>query len=146
MDYYNYQETIQEIDGLESISTLKKWRLKISKLTGHQFKESRVQTGRKSYSKVYIFSDDELDKLQEIAYWKSDLGLDKAILRAFAPNKDSPQTVSERLEDLSKLVVQLQNNLKKQVEWNQMMTNRLKSFEARLSDLEQPKKRSLFGK
>jgi len=58
MSKYDYQEVVDRVDGLNSVSTLKKWRLKIESLTGTQFNESRVRTGRKSYSKVYLFSSD----------------------------------------------------------------------------------------
>ena len=56
MSKYDYQEVVDRVDGLNSVSTLKKWRLKIESLTGTQFNESRVRTGRKSYSKVYLFT------------------------------------------------------------------------------------------
>lgn len=77
MNEYDYQEVVDRVDGLNSVSTLKKWRLKIESLTGTQFKESRVRTGRKSYSKIYLFTDDDLAYFQAVADKKSSLGLEE---------------------------------------------------------------------
>ena len=66
MNEYDYQEVVDRVDGLNSVSTLKKWRLKIESLTGTQFKESRVRTGRKSYSKVYLFTEDDLNHFKRL--------------------------------------------------------------------------------
>ena len=79
MSKYDYQEVVDRVDGLNSVSTLKKWRLKIESLTGTQFNESRVRTGRKSYSKVYLFTEDDLNHIQAIADKKTSLGLERAI-------------------------------------------------------------------
>ena len=65
MNEYDYQEVVDRVDGLNSVSTLKKWRLKIESLTDTQFKESRVRTGRNSYSKVYLFTEDDLNHSQK---------------------------------------------------------------------------------
>ncbi len=40
MSKYDYQEVVDRVDEiLNSVSTLKKWRLKIESLTGTQFNE-----------------------------------------------------------------------------------------------------------
>lgn len=44
--FYDYPQTVKLVNGLNSVSTLKKWRLKIERLTGHAFEESRVRTGK----------------------------------------------------------------------------------------------------
>lgn len=46
-------------------------------LTGTTFEESRVRTGKRSYSKIYLFTDDDIEKLQQIADTKETLGLIK---------------------------------------------------------------------
>ena len=38
-NYFDYHQTIKQVSGLNSVSTLKKWRLKIEHLTGHTFQE-----------------------------------------------------------------------------------------------------------
>lgn len=67
MHWFEYKEVVEKVEGLNSVSTLKKWRLKIENLTSYSFKESRVKTGKSSYSKIYLFNDDEVYKFQMIA-------------------------------------------------------------------------------
>lgn len=50
--YFDYHQVSEHVSGLNSVSTLKKWRLKIEQLTGHTFQEDRIRTGKRSYSKV----------------------------------------------------------------------------------------------
>lgn len=102
MNEYDYQEVVDRVDGLNSVSTLKKWRLKIESLTDTQFKESRVRTGRNSYSKVYLFTEDDLNHFQAIADKKSSLGLESAILSAygFSKENDSQKPIRELVDEL----------------------------------------------
>ena len=102
MSEYDYQEVVDRVDGLNSVSTLKKWRLKIESLTDTQFKESRVRTGRNSYSKVYLFTEDDLNHFQTIADKKSSLGLESAILSAygFSKENDSQKPIRELVDEL----------------------------------------------
>ena len=64
-NYFDYHQTIKQVSGLNSVSTLKKWRLKIEHLTGHTFQEDRIQTGKRSYSKV-LKSSNKLQILKEV--------------------------------------------------------------------------------
>lgn len=146
MKWYDYVETVECVSGLNSVSTLKKWRLKIEKLTGHTFKESRVRTGKRSYSKVYLFTDDDISKLQQIADLKENLGLEKAILRTYAPSRASPLSIQQRLQRLTLQQGQLLTQGKELVDRVETLTIRLKQLDQRLEELEQPRKRKLFGK
>ena len=71
-NYFDYHQTIKQVSGLNSVSTLKKWRLKIEHLTGHTFQEDRIQTGKRSYSKVFslplmiLKSSNKLQILKEV--------------------------------------------------------------------------------
>lgn len=85
--FYDYPQTVKLVNGLNSVSTLKKWRLKIERLTGHAFEESRVRTGKRSYSKVTLFTDSDIEQLQQVAHLKGSLGLEKAILKVYPLNK-----------------------------------------------------------
>ena len=98
---YNYTQTIERVSGLNSVSTLKKWRLKIEQLTGHTFQEDRIRTGKRSYSKVFLFTADDIEKLQQIADTKGRIGLDKAILKAYAPSRASPLSISQKINRLT---------------------------------------------
>ncbi|MFU2206099.1 hypothetical protein [Streptococcus pluranimalium] len=146
MRWSDYQEVVEKIDGLNSISTLKKWRLKIERLTDYQFKEARVRTGRKSYSKVFLFDDGDLYKLQMIANLKNELGLDKAILKAYAPSRASPKPLAVQLKEASSQIEYLSDKLNQFISENKQLALKLESMERRLQNLEIPKKRTLFGK
>lgn len=96
-NYFDYHQTIKQVSGLNSVSTLKKWRLKIEHLTGHTFQEDRIQTGKRSYSKVFLFTTNDIEKLQQIADTKGSLGLDRAILKAYAPSRASLYPLTKKL-------------------------------------------------
>ena len=130
--FYDYPQTVELVNGLNSVSTLKKWRLKIERLTGHTFEESRVRTGKRSYSKVTLFTDSDIEQLQQIAYLKGNLGLEKAILKVYPPTRASPVPLTKQVEGLTRD--------------NQVLTLRQTSLEKRIEVLEHPKKRTLFGK
>lgn len=144
--FFDYPQTIELVSDLNSISTLKKWRLKIERLTGHQFEESRVQTGKRSYSKVYLFTDDDIEKLRMIADLKGSIGLKKAILKAYAPSRASPLSVAQQLKQAG---LQL-NQLTKQVHdlkiREQALAARVDNLINRIEELEQSKKHKLFRK
>ena len=113
MSEYDYQEVVDRVDGLNSVSTLKKWRLKIESLTDTQFKESRVRTGRNSYSKVYLFTEDDLNHFQTIADKKSSLGLESAILSGFSKENDSQKPIRELVDELEVSFKEIQEDYRR---------------------------------
>lgn len=102
MREYSYQEVVDRVDGLNSVSTLKKWRLRIESFTENKFKEIRIKTGRNSYSKAHIFTQDDIDHLQAIANKKSAMGLGKAILSVYGitRDKENQKSIEEVLSDI----------------------------------------------
>lgn len=144
--FYDYTQTVERVFGLNSVSTLKKWRLKIERLTGHTFEESRVRTGRRSYSRVYLFTDNDIEQLQKVAELKGKLGLDRAIRKVYAPSRASPIPLTKRIQGLSVQVSQLNQQIEELTRDKQTLTLRLTAMEKRLETLEHPKKRTLFGK
>lgn len=144
--FYDYSQTIELVSGLNSVSTLKKWRLKIEQLTGHTFQEDRIQTGKRSYSKIFLFTADDIEKLQRIADTKRSLGLDKAILKAYAPTRASPLSINQKI---NRLTVQLKGLTKKVTDLTQqeqLLAIRIEQLSKQIEDLEKPKKKKLFGK
>ena len=90
MSKYDYQEVVDRVDGLNSVSTLKKWRLKIESLTGTQFNESRGENGSENLILKFIFfTEDDLNHFQAIADKKSSLGLERAILSVYGFSKEN---------------------------------------------------------
>ena len=144
--FQDYPQTVKLVNGLNSVSTLKKWRLKIERLTGHAFEESRVRTGKRSYSKVTLFTDSDIEQLQQVAHLKGSLGLEKAILKVYPLTRASPVPLTKQVQGLSVQVSQLNNQVERLTRDNQVLTLRQTALEKRIEVLEHPKKRTLFGK
>lgn len=141
MNEYDYQEVVDRVDGLNSVSTLKKWRLKIESLTDTQFKESRVRTGRNSYSKVYLFTEDDLNHFQAIADKKSSLGLESAILSAygFSKENDSQKPIRELVDELEVSFKEIQEDYRRNLA---KLKQELEVLLARIQTLEKRRKRN----
>ena len=59
-DYYEYKD-IMEATG-KSFSSVKKWRITVERLSGHEFKKTRMRVSRRRVQDVYQFTEDEFDK------------------------------------------------------------------------------------
>lgn len=144
--FYDYSQMIELVSGLNSVSTLKKWRLKIEQLTGHTFQEDRIRTGKRSYSKVFLFISDDIEKLQRIADTKGNLGLDKAILKAYAPARASPLSVNQKISRLTVQLEGLNQKVTDLTQQEQLLAIRIEQLSKQIEGLEKPKKKKLFGK
>lgn len=144
--FYDYSQTIELVSGLNSVSTLKKWRLKIEQLTGHTFQKDRIRTGKRSYSKVFLFTADDIEKLQRIADTKGNLGLDKAILKAYTPTRASPLSVNQKISRLAVQLKGLNQKVTDLTQQEQLLAIRIEQLSKQIEVLEKPKKRKLFGK
>lgn len=144
--FYDYVQIIELVSGLNSVSTLKKWRLKIEQLTGHAFQEDRIRTGRHSYSKIFLFTTEDIEKLQQIADTKGNLGLDKAILKAYAPSRASPLSINQKINHLTIQLKGLSQRVTNLTQQEQALAIRVEQLSKQIEDLEKPKKKKLFGK
>ncbi|KXT75398.1 hypothetical protein [Streptococcus sp. DD12] len=144
--FYDYAQIIELVSGLNSVSTLKKWRLKIEQLTGHAFQEDRIRTGKRSYNKVFLFTADDIEKLQRIADTKGNLGLDKAILKAYAPSRASPLSVNQKISRLTVQLKGLNQKVTDLTQQEQLLTIRIEQLSKQIEELEKPKRKKLFGK
>lgn len=59
-EYYEYKD-IMEATG-KSFSSVKKWRITVERLSGHEFKKTRMRVSRRRVQDVYQFTEDEFDK------------------------------------------------------------------------------------
>ena len=105
----DYSDSIGKIIGLNSISTLKRWRKKAEELTGVTFKVEQIRIGKKSTQLIYTFTDKDIQKFQQVADTKGQLGLDKAIINAFTDSDKLPISISERVNVLEKWLQGLQH-------------------------------------
>ncbi|HEM3955458.1 TPA: hypothetical protein U1V22_001153 [Streptococcus suis] len=60
MAYKEYKDIMQATG--KSITSVKKWRLKIEELSGYEFKKTRMRVSRRRVQDVYQFTDEEFDK------------------------------------------------------------------------------------
>lgn len=148
MKSYDYKETLQQVDGLNSISTLKRWRKLAENLAGAKFSKTKIRTGRRSYAVFYIFTDDDIKKLRLVVELKENLGLEKAIIKAFSQGHDPPLLPEERITILekelrtanSKLACTNEQLRSLTTEYNQLSV----TVQRIVTDLESFEQRSLF--
>ncbi|EPI04838.1 hypothetical protein [Enterococcus faecalis] len=103
MHYFEYSEVVSLVEGLNSVSSLKRWRKLIEERTGMKFKSSTKRIGRKSATVMYLFSEEDILKLQQVANLKNELGLEKAIVQAFS-SQDEKMNMEEELNGLKEAV------------------------------------------
>ncbi|HAP3762119.1 TPA: hypothetical protein IUT60_002243 [Enterococcus faecalis] len=103
MHYYEYEEVVKRVEGLNSISSLKRWRKLIEERTGIKFKSSTKRIGRRSATTMYLFSEEDILKLQEVANLKNELGLEKAIVQVFS-SQEKKMDMEEELSGLKESV------------------------------------------
>ena len=133
------------------MSTLKKWRKKVEDLTGIKFQESLTGIRGRYSTRIFLFTDDDIKKFQEVVRLKNQLNLDNAILQAFAPEKETLKPMNERVELLEFIVMDLDlkvNAKTKQLhQENQSLKILVKNLEERISQFEeQAKSKKLFKK
>lgn len=103
MHYFEYSEVVSLVEGLNSVSSLKRWRKLIEERTGMKFKSSTKRIGRKSATVMYLFSEEDILKLQQVANLKNELGLEKAIVQTFS-SQDEKMNMEEELNGLKEAV------------------------------------------
>ncbi|EMF0150345.1 hypothetical protein ACG7HM_000904 [Enterococcus hirae] len=142
MDYYEYREVVEKVSGLGSVSTLKRWRKLIEEQTETKFEVSTKRIGRISTAKVYVFSEEDISKIQQVANLKDRLGLRKAILQIFSSKKQKTIFEVEREIDDLKEAVRLLIKISKQ---HDLEIKQLKQKNMELSQkLDTKKKRKFF--
>lgn len=114
MDYYEYREVVEKVSGLGSVSTLKRWRKLIEEQTETKFEVSTKRIGRNSTAKVYLFNEEDILKIQQVANLKDKLGLTRAILQIFSSKKQKTIIEIEREIDDLKEAVRLLIKMSKQ--------------------------------
>ncbi|MGM0253269.1 MULTISPECIES: hypothetical protein [unclassified Enterococcus] len=142
MDYYEYRDVVDKVSGLGSVSTLKRWRKLIEEQTETKFEVSTKRIGRNSTAKVYLFSEEDISKIQQVANLKDRLGLKKAILQIFSSKKQKTIFEVEREIDDLKEAVRLLIKISKQ---HDLEIKQLKQKNMELSQkLDTKKKRKFF--
>ena len=147
---YNCNETIKQISGLNSLSTLKRWRKLAEELAGESFEEGIIPISRKSSTRSFLFTKEQIQKFQIVSNTKKELGLPKAILKAFSKNSELSKPINERIKTIEFILDDLENEAFSKINHLFQEKKKLKLFvdslEKRIVQLENPPKRNVFGK
>ena len=93
---------VASIDGLNSVSTLRKWLRLINNISGYEFKKTTVQIGfnnktqKPIFSSSYDFNKLDFDNIQKVSILKCKLGL-KGAIEAVYGSKEETQKLNTRL-------------------------------------------------
>lgn len=64
---FEAEKMVQEIDGLNSISTFHRWRKFTEELCNVKFQQKTIQIGKTTYTKIYEFSDSDVEKFRQVS-------------------------------------------------------------------------------
>ncbi|HEM3714594.1 TPA: hypothetical protein U1D13_000610 [Streptococcus suis] len=64
-EYYDYKDIMQATG--KSFSSVKKWRLKVEELSGHEFTQTKMCVSRRRVQNVYQFTEDEFNKFVRLS-------------------------------------------------------------------------------
>ena len=92
------------------------------------------------------FTDDDIEKLQQIADTKGNLGLDKAILKAYAPSRASPLSINQKVNRLTVQLKGLSQKVTDLTQQEQVLAIRIEQLRKQIEVLEKSKRKKLFGK
>ncbi|CRH91209.1 Uncharacterised protein [Chlamydia trachomatis] len=145
-DYYEYKD-IMEATG-KSFSSVKKWRITVERLSGHEFKKTRMRVSRRRVQDVYQFTEDEFDKFIRLS-------------ERINETKNMAQSVVEIWGDLkAREERRLKNSVKLHGNWiNKLLESdkqksieisvlkdRVQKLEERIAVLEENQKQGFFSK
>ncbi len=130
----------------KSVSTVKKWRSKITELSGYDFSFVKVPIGygkRHGYNWVPNFTDKEVEKFIQTSYLISDNGLDKAIKMVWGDlntlleeeRESELSLLRHSLGRLNSSQLALKVEVKSLSSENVKLCQRVHTFETKLSDL-----------
>lgn len=147
---YESEEVVYLVEGLNSVSTFHRWRKSAEELCHVSFKQKTKQVGETSYTKVYQFSQSDVEKFRQVAILRNrGQPIKKAILSVFKGEKKqiSVEEQHKQLFDkLIKAIRTLDGERQKQTksidslerQWH-LMVQRVNQLEQRLEAVESGK-------
>ena len=132
----------------KSFSSVKKWRLKVEELSGHEFKQTKMRVSRRRVQKVYQFTKEEFDKFLKLSKRINETNnLAQSVVDIWGDLK------ARRERQLYKDVFALKNVVEglKTASKNKdvtisVLTGRVKRLEERLEGLEENQGKGFFSK
>lgn len=145
-----YYEDIEKKTG-KSHSTIKRWRREIEKIAGYKFEQEYIQTSKKTYNLVYVFTEDEMKKFislsDELFFGER---LNSSIKKVWGDlEAHLEQNFGEDLEVLWKVFKKYERkvnqNIKELKNMNTGLAQRVCMLEVKLKELEEEKSKGLFS-
>ena len=97
---HNAEQVVQQVDGLNSVSTLHRWRKHAEELCRRQFEQKVVPVGNNNYTKRYQFTDNDVQKFQQIATLViRGKPIKSAVTEVFIPKPTEKELENEKLMD-----------------------------------------------
>ncbi|EMW5406264.1 hypothetical protein AAFB36_002163 [Enterococcus faecalis] len=113
VSYFTAYEVIEKVEGLNSLSTLNKWANFIQKECHYTFHLDYGKSSRRQ--KVRHFSNEEIEKFQEVVYLIPKIGRDHALRKLFDHNHKYNTMNHHELVNVILEAIQLQMQEKEKV-------------------------------
>lgn len=98
----NSSTVIQKVNGLNSKSTFNRWRKLAEDLCNSRFKQEIIKVGQTSYTKVYLYSEKDVECFQKVSDLKNKgHPLNEAILQSFSMKDFKKKTTIVETSSLS---------------------------------------------
>lgn len=102
---YEAIQVISKINGLNSLSTFHRWRKLVEELCDVEFQKRTIQVGKTSYTKIYEFSESDVEKFRQVAELRNRGRLIKeAIVEVFENQTKKDGKEIENREIIEKLI------------------------------------------
>ncbi|OLF49926.1 hypothetical protein BU200_04835 [Streptococcus acidominimus] len=132
----------------KSFSSVKKWRLKVEELSGHEFKKTRMRVSRRRVQDIYQFTKEEFDKFVKLSKRIDETNnLSQSVVAIWGDLK------ARRERQLYRDVYTLKNTVNELIKANKgkditvsVLTSSLKRLEERLETLEENQGKGFFSK
>ena len=123
------KKLVSMVDGLNSVSTAKKWVTLIKEISGHEFKKVQARNNRQFIS-FYNFTNDDVEDFRTIAYLKNEMSLKDAIRATYGDiQKRKEYSLAQQLETLKEDFISLNDNFKNLYSNNKILQMKFQRLE-----------------
>ena len=104
----NSEAVISRIDGLNSLSTFQRWRKFAEKLCNVNFQQRTIQVGKTTYTKIYEFSESDVEKFRQVADLRNrGRPIKEAVIEVFENQEKKNEKEVENKEIIDKLIISI---------------------------------------
>lgn len=127
---------VSSVDGLNSVSTAKKWISLIKEISGHEFKKVQARN-KKQFLSFYNFTDNDVENFKTIAYLKNEMSLKEAIKAVYGDlQKSKESTLADKIDKLEGYVLILYKDNKEYKSKIKFLTNKVNRLAKELEEME----------